>query len=112
MIEKEKYSDFINDDIIGATVLFEELNLSEQFTVALYLIDNCIISDNIKTILTSSHYRKILMVIKVENLKKLGEDTLLDRSIERFKIDNPETQIIDKPIVDNDRVNNFYLLIK
>ncbi len=108
----EKYFDLINDDIIGATVLFDELNLTEQFIVALYLIDNCNMTDNVKTILTSSHYRKILMAIKIENIKKLGEDTLVERSIERFKLDNPEYQTIDNLIADNDKLNKFYLLIK
>lgn len=117
MIKEENYEEIFKNDVIGATVLFDEMKIREQFFAIIYLLDHAdVCSENIKELLTTPRYKIMLLAISKAN-KEYGGDVerLVPQALKNYYVDNgiepkiEEEEINDKPEIEVK--NKPYLLI-
>ena len=120
MIKEEQYEGLFKEDEIGATVLFNDMNVRDRFVAVLYLIDNTQCRGNIRQLLTTPDYKKICLSIRISNKKFTNEDDkLVDDAMEYYHVEyniprdviEEVEEIIIKPKEEEAR-NRFYLLIR
>jgi hypothetical protein len=110
MIPKKNYNNFIKDDIIGATCLFNEMSIKDRTNALLYLLDNCddITENNFKNVMLASE--NLLKCIKIANKAIQGDDDkLIEMAVELYLKEFPEETKTQAPY---NVVDEFYLLIK
>jgi hypothetical protein len=121
MIKEEQYEDLFKEDEIGATVLFNDMRIRDRFVAVLYLIDHVELMGNVRELLTTPEYKKILYSIRYGNKNNHKTDgDLVDVSMEYYHveykiprdvIEEVKEEIIDEPKEDEAR-SRFYLLIR
>jgi len=122
MIKEEHYEGLFEEDIIGATVLFNDMRVRDRFVAVLYLLDHVELIGNVRDLMVSPEYKKILLSIRKANKNYDDEDDkLIDEAIESYHVDYniprevieevKEEKIIYEPKEDEAR-SRFYLLIR
>ena len=110
-IDKTKYCEMIDNDVIAVSCIFNEMNLKEKMTAVLFLLDTGDSSNrNFKNFLLSE-YSIHLRCIKEANKKISGNDDLLIEEAVRLYYEKTNTQ--PEPLVESEpeEIKNFYFLL-
>lgn len=88
-MKEEKYEEFIENDIIGAILMFQEMSVPNRIKAVLYILDNISCMDgNVRTLLKDNVGKDILLAIRTANKDWSPSDFEGETSAEREELAN------------------------
>lgn len=123
-MKEEQYKDFIEDDIVGAIIMFQQMSVPNRIKAVLYLLDNIDVqAKNVRNLLKDNVGKELLMMIRTANKEHYdgkSDDGVIAAASELYYEKYPDERPTELEAVEineeieeleKEKVKNFYRLL-